>query len=107
MHGCESWVLTKAQEEKLGVAQMRMLRSIMRIRLIDHVENDVIRTRTSFVVVMKFVCNQTPNVVNFALVTALFVMRTACFANRPQFTGGNDGGVRYPLSPTHPGSGVL
>jgi hypothetical protein len=49
LYGCESWVLTDTEEEMLEVAQRRMLRSIMRIRLIDHVTNDEIMARADAV----------------------------------------------------------
>jgi hypothetical protein len=45
LYGHESWALTDTEEEMLEVAQRRMLRSIMRIRLIDHVTNEEIMSR--------------------------------------------------------------
>lgn len=45
LYGCESWALTARLESKLEVAQIRMLRSILRVRWDDFVDNDTIRQR--------------------------------------------------------------
>ncbi|CAH0555727.1 unnamed protein product [Brassicogethes aeneus] len=41
--GCESWVLNKAQESKIGAIEMKFLRDIKRVTRMDRIRNTVIR----------------------------------------------------------------
>ena len=46
MYGAETWTLKKAQEKKLGVAEMRMLRWMCRATKLDKIRNERIRGTT-------------------------------------------------------------
>jgi hypothetical protein len=52
LYGTESWVLTQTEEKKLEAAQMKMLRSILRIRWFHHASNTEVSNRAG-VVMMK------------------------------------------------------
>ena len=43
MYGAETWALKKAQEKKLEVAEMRMLRWMCRVTKLDKIRNERIR----------------------------------------------------------------
>ena len=43
MYGAETWVLKKAQENKLEVAEMRMLRWMCGVTKLDKIRNERIR----------------------------------------------------------------
>ena len=43
MYGAETWALKKAQEKKLGVAEMRMLRWMCGVTKLDKIRNERIR----------------------------------------------------------------
>ena len=45
MYGAETWALKKAQEKKLEVAEMRMLRWVCRVTKLDKIRNERIRIR--------------------------------------------------------------
>ena len=46
MYGAETWVLKKAQEKKLEVAGMRMLRWMFGVMKLDKIRNEIIRGTT-------------------------------------------------------------
>ena len=46
LYGCESWSLTKAAEERLAIAQRKMERRMLGVRLIDKLSSELIRRRT-------------------------------------------------------------
>ena len=46
MYGAETWGVKKAQEKKLGVAKMRMLRWMRRVTKLDRIGNESIRGTT-------------------------------------------------------------
>ena len=43
MYGAETWAVKKAQEKKLDVAEMRMLRSMSGVTKLDKIRNERIR----------------------------------------------------------------
>ena len=45
LYGCETWALTRKQESRLEVFQMKCLRRILGITLLDRVPNNIIRAR--------------------------------------------------------------
>ena len=45
MYGAESWVLKEREKQRVQAAEMRVPRKIARVRRIDHVRNDNIRTQ--------------------------------------------------------------
>ena len=44
-YGAESWVLKERQKQRVQAAEMRVLRKIARVKRIDHMRNDDIRTQ--------------------------------------------------------------
>ena len=46
MYGAETWALMKAQEKKLEVAEMRMIRRMCRVTKLDKIRNERIRGKT-------------------------------------------------------------
>ena len=46
MDGAETWALKKAQENKFGVAEMKMLRWMCRVMKVDTIRNERIRRTT-------------------------------------------------------------
>ena len=46
MYGAEIWALTKAQEKKFEVAEMRMLRWMCGVTKLDKIRNERIRRTT-------------------------------------------------------------
>ena len=46
MYGAETWAVKKAQEKKLGVAEMRMLRWMSGFTKLDRIRNERIRGTT-------------------------------------------------------------
>ena len=46
MYGAETWAVKKAQEKKLDVAEMRMLRWMGRVTKLDRIRNERIRGTT-------------------------------------------------------------
>ncbi len=48
LYGCETWALTKEEENRLEIAERRMERRILNIRLEDKKPNDWIRMKTGF-----------------------------------------------------------
>ena len=46
MHGAESWAVKKAQEKKLDVVEMRMLRWMSGVTKLDRIRNERIRGTT-------------------------------------------------------------
>ena len=46
LHGADSWAVKKAQEKKLDVAEMRMLRWMSGVTKLDRIRNDRIRGTT-------------------------------------------------------------
>ena len=46
LYGAETWALTLAEEKRLGVAQRRMERRMLNVRLIERHSNDWLRERT-------------------------------------------------------------
>ena len=48
MHGAETWAVKKAQEKKLDVAEMRMLRWMSGVTKLDRIRNERIRVTTKF-----------------------------------------------------------
>ena len=46
MHGTDTWTVKKAQEKKLDVAEMRILRWISEITKLDIIRNEIIRGTT-------------------------------------------------------------
>ena len=46
MYSAETWAVKKAQENKLDVAEMRMLRWMSRVAKLDRIRNDRIRGTT-------------------------------------------------------------
>ena len=48
LYGCETWALTKEEENRLEIAERRMERRILNIRLKDKKPNDWIRMKTGF-----------------------------------------------------------
>ena len=47
MYGAENWAVKKAQEKKLNVAEMRMLRWMRGVTKLDRIKNDRIRGTTN------------------------------------------------------------
>ena len=45
MYGSECWPITKAQEQKMKVAEMRMLRWICGLTLLNRITNEIIRSK--------------------------------------------------------------
>ena len=45
LYGCEAWALTEKQINRLEVFQMQCLRNICGLKLLDRIENDVIRAK--------------------------------------------------------------
>ena len=45
LYGCETWTLSQAEEKNLLVFEMAALKKIIRVRLIDKIRNEDIRTR--------------------------------------------------------------
>ena len=45
MYGSECWSITKAQEQKMKVAEMRMLRWMCGLKRLDRISNEVIRSK--------------------------------------------------------------
>ena len=45
-YGSQTWALTKQSKDKLAVAQRDMERSMMNVRLSDHISNERIRRKT-------------------------------------------------------------
>ncbi len=46
MYGAKTWAVKKAQEKKLDVAEMRMLKWISRVTKLDRIRNERIRGTT-------------------------------------------------------------
>ena len=46
MYGAETWAVKKAQEKKLDVAEMRMLRWMSGVTKLDRIRNEIIRGTT-------------------------------------------------------------
>ena len=46
LYGCETWGLTKLEENRLAVAQRRMERRMLNVKLIDRLSNAQLRERT-------------------------------------------------------------
>ena len=47
MYGAETWAMKKAQEKKLDVAEMRMLRWMSGVTKLDRIRNERIRGTTT------------------------------------------------------------
>ena len=43
MYGAETWAVKKAQEKKLDVAEMRMLRCMCSVTKLDRIRKEIIR----------------------------------------------------------------
>ena len=46
VYGAETWAVKKAQEKKLDVAEMRMLRWMSGVTKLDRIRNEIIRGKT-------------------------------------------------------------
>ena len=46
VYGADTWVVKKAQEKKLDVAEIRMLRGMIRVTKLDRIRNEKIRGTT-------------------------------------------------------------
>ena len=46
LYGCEMWKMTKGDERKINVFEMKCLRRILKIRWQDHISNNELLART-------------------------------------------------------------